>query len=110
MKRFPSIFFFCLSLVAVLSASPAFSSISLFESQDTTRIETHLGAGALIYYPMYFEQPYVGYQLYWTMRPSAVKYIFEALERHNVGLEVNLAIVKMASRLILLFAPNSCLL
>jgi hypothetical protein len=95
MKRFPMIFFFCLSLAAAFPALPAFSNIGLFEGQDTTRIESHLGAGALVYYPMYFEQPYVGYQLYWTMRPSAARYIFEALERHNVGLEVNLAILKM---------------
>ncbi len=95
MKPLHLIFFFCLWLAAVFPVSPAFSSVSLFESQDTTRIETHLGAGALVYYPMYFEQPYVGYQLYWTLRPSAAKYIFEALERHNIGLEVNLAILKM---------------
>jgi hypothetical protein len=95
MKRFPLIFFFCISLAGAFPASQALSSVDLFGSQDTTRIETHLGAGALVYYPMYFEQPYVGYQLYWTMRPSAAKYIFEALEQHNIGIEVNFAVLKM---------------
>jgi hypothetical protein len=95
MKSIAAIFVFVVGLCA---AGPAPASVDWFGKQDTTQVGEHLGAGALLFYPMYFEQPYAGYQLYWTMRPSAARYIFPGLERNNIGLEVNIAVLKMTER------------
>jgi hypothetical protein len=85
-----------MATVAALAPEAARADDYWYEQPDTTAINSHnshIGLGVLAYYPMYFEQPYLGWEVYWSLRPSSAKYFNSAFERLNIGMEVNLAFV-----------------
>jgi hypothetical protein len=82
-----------MATVAALAPEAARADDYWYEQPDTTAINSHIGLGVLAYYPMYFEQPYLGWEVYWSLRTSSAKYFNSAFERLNIGMEVNLAFV-----------------
>jgi hypothetical protein len=86
-------FWFFLLAAVLLACSTAKADDYWYEPEDTSAVNSHIGVGVMAYYPMYFEQPYLGWEVYWSLRPSEAKYFIPAFERLNVGLEVNLTFV-----------------
>jgi hypothetical protein len=46
---------------------------------------------------MWHERAYVGWELYWTVRPSGAKYFIPGFEQHNIGFLLNATFVDLTS-------------
>ncbi len=51
------------------------------------------------YYPIYFDHPYIGVELYATLRPSYAKYFYPEFEEHNIGIGLNFSHLKLEENL-----------
>jgi hypothetical protein len=71
-------------LLAVLIPLPA-AGVGRREAH----IDTHIGAGVSLYAPFHIRTISEGYNLYLVMRPSYARYMYDELEKFNLGLAVN---------------------
>ena len=58
-------------------------------------IHSHAGIGVMPFYPIYFDRPHIGIEVYATMRPSFAKYFYPELEKHNIGIHLNFSYLEM---------------
>ncbi|MBD3178304.1 MAG: hypothetical protein GF417_01150 [Candidatus Latescibacteria bacterium] len=73
-----------LMIVMVMAPGPAYA---LGNRED--RIDTHIGAGVSLYAPFHIRTISEGYNLYLVMRPSYSRYMYDELEKFNLGMVIN---------------------
>jgi hypothetical protein len=64
---------------------------------DPRFVDSHMGVGGIGFFPVYFEEPYLGFEAYATFRPSAAKYFYSGLEQKNVGISLSLTYLKLTA-------------
>jgi len=70
-----------ISVLLVLLPEALFCS-----SFDDTGHEIHIGVGGSVYMPIHYSALSAGYSIYVTLRPPYAGYLYEELERYNLGL------------------------
>lgn len=73
-------------LIILMIVIPA-SAAGIGDRED--RIDTHAGVGVSLFAPFHIRTISEGYNLYLVMRPSYSRYMFDELERFNLGLVIN---------------------
>ena len=56
-----------------------------------------MGVGGTGFFPVYFEQPYLGFEVYATLRPKAAKYFYPSFEHSNVGMHFSFSYLKLTA-------------
>ena len=76
-----------MKLISILIVLAIFSPVIVHSSSfEEEGIETHIGAGGALFAPFHFRKFSFGYSLSLTMRPSYARYLYDELERWNLGM------------------------
>ena len=88
MKR---LIYLLIFLLIPIGAGPVLAQKIARETIEGQAIQSHAGIGVMPFYPIYFDQPYIGFEGYATLRPSYAKYFYPEFEQHNIGIGLNLS-------------------